>query len=408
MPFPSVAGVLKVWKRRIRDSGTGCLYRSPPSFQRAYGAVQRGLLRNPVPRASLNARPHLEAHPEEGRWLPVLESLRSGYADPITLPEDRAAFAAFRGPVFRDIGVAELRQAEIIGQHAIPYTRRGVLLHDLSFFEKQPPAEAYALVQPVRWHDLPGRTLSLGTPYACINYTHSLVDCLPRLDLARRAGLEPRDFDWVVLPRIPFDALREALLAALRVPDERIRWADTGVGLRCELLLQTSHPCGDQAPAYPPRIVEALPPGIAVTHTPAPGRRVYLARGPGRRHLRNEAEVAAVCAEFGFETVHSSSLKDSGDFVRLFAGCAAVISPHGAGLTNVIFMPPGGTVVELAPSDWRRPYYYTLAQGNGQRYAGLMGAAERWLRAEQDFTASFTIDLGKLRRLLGALFPSSV
>jgi hypothetical protein len=405
MPAIPATNRFKVWRRRLRDTGTRWLYRSPSCVQRFYGFLQRDLLRRPVPRLSVRARLYLEKHPDEGRWHPVFPEIISGYADPITLPEDHASFASFRAPVFRDTGIAELNDAEIVGQHAIPYTKRGVLLHDLTFFEKQPPAEAYAAFTPHTWHRLPGRTLSLGTPYACINFTHSLVDCLPRLHLARTAGLDPASFDQVLLPRIPFPLLRNALLSALFVPESRIRWADTGVGYRCATLFQTAHPCVDRAPAYPPWIASALPLGIAIAPS-STRRRIYLARGAGRRSLVNEAEVAAVCAEFGFETVASSSLKEASDYIRLFSGCSAVVSPHGAGLTNVIFMPPGGTVVELSPSDWIRPYYYTLAAGNAQRFAALRTKSDGLMLPAQDYTTSVIADLKKLRRLLAELFPA--
>jgi hypothetical protein len=406
MPATPAANRLKVWRRRLRDSGTHWLYRSPSWVQRFNGFLQRELLGRPVPRLSTRARPYLEKHPDEGRWHAVFPEIAAGYPDPITLPEDRATFASFRAPVFRDTGIAELHHAEVIGQHAIPYTRRGVLLHDLTFFEKQPPAEAYAARAPHTWHHLPGRTLSLGTPYACINFTHSLVDCLPRLHLARAAGLDPASFDQIILPRIPFPLLRAALLSALTVPESQIRWADTGVGFRCDTLFQTAHPCVDLAPAYPPWIRSALPPSLLTPPASTAVRRIYLARGPGRRALINETEVAALCSEFGFETVASSSLKDAAAYVRLFSESSAVISPHGAGLTNVIFMPPGGTVVELSPSDWIRPYYYTLAAGNAQRFAALRTGSDGVMLPEQDYTTSVIADLGKLRRLLTELFPA--
>jgi hypothetical protein len=403
MPAPTATARLKVWRRRLRDSGTRWLFQSPVWLQWLNGAVQRGLLRRPIPRLSVRARRYLEKNPSEGRWHPVFPEIVSGYADPITLPEDCATFASFRSPVFKDTGIAELNNAQVIGQHAIPYTRRGVLLHDLTFFEKHPPAEAYAARAPHSWHNLSGRTLSLGTPYACINFTHSLVDCLPRLHLANAAGFTPATFDHVLLPRIPFPLLHEALLAALHIPEAKIRWADTGVGYRCEKLFQTAHPCVDLAPAYPPWITTALPAGITLPHGSA-RRRIYLARGPGRRSLINEAEVSALCAEFGFETVASSSLKTASDYIRLFSECSAVISPHGAGLTNVIFMPPGGTVVELSPSDWIRPYYYTLASGNGQRFAALRTESDNVMLPEQDYTTSVIANPAKLRRLLTELF----
>ena len=77
------------------------------------------------------------------------------------------------------------------------------------------------------------------------------------------------------------DSSTDLRFSDLGVPENRLRYAETSVGYRCETLLQTSHPCGDQAPSYPSWIVDALPPGIAAA-APAPKRRVYLSRGPGR------------------------------------------------------------------------------------------------------------------------------
>ena len=45
-----------------------------------------------------------------------------------------------------------------------------------------------------------------------------------------------------------------------------------------------------------------------------------------------------------------------------------VIAPHGAGGTNIIFMPPGSTFVEIVASDQHGRVYGSLARQMGLRY----------------------------------------
>ena len=62
----------------------------------------------------------------------------------------------------------------------------------------------------------------------------------------------------------------------------------------------------------------------------------------------NENEVIALLESYGFDCLDLESVPFSTQ-VSSFAECEYLISIHGAGLTNSIFMPANGTVVELFP-----------------------------------------------------------
>ena len=81
--------------------------------------------------------------------------------------------------------------------------------------------------------------------------------------------------------------------------------------------------------------------------TGVPSRRVYITRrGEPLRRVENENQVVDVLTGYGFETIDAAELSFC-DQIRLFAQCEALVSVHGAGLTNCVFMPPGRRVLEL-------------------------------------------------------------
>lgn len=76
--------------------------------------------------------------------------------------------------------------------------------------------------------------------------------------------------------------------------------------------------------------------------------RLYLTRSSvKRRTVANEAATVSALEEYGFEVVDTAGMTFA-EQVRLFARCEALVSPHGAGLANMLFMSPGSPVLELA------------------------------------------------------------
>ena len=58
---------------------------------------------------------------------------------------------------------------------------------------------------------------------------------------------------------------------------------------------------------------------------------------------------------------------------RLFAETSVLVSVHGAGLSNMIFMAPGSTVVELISPDRLWPTYRSMADRLGLKYIAIVG-----------------------------------
>ena len=74
---------------------------------------------------------------------------------------------------------------------------------------------------------------------------------------------------------------------------------------------------------------------------------IYISRKAApTRNIDNEEELTDLLAGFGFEIIQAETFSFEQQ-VRLFSSCKLLLSIHGAGLTNCIFMPPHAILFEL-------------------------------------------------------------
>jgi hypothetical protein len=93
----------------------------------------------------------------------------------------------------------------------------------------------------------------------------------------------------------------------------------------------------------------ALPRGAVASRDKKP-RLLLIHRGHYRR-ITNEAEVARAAEAAGFEAVVAELRGDTGEAeqARVVNSFDVVLGMHGAGLTNAVFLPPGGVLIQVVP-----------------------------------------------------------
>ena len=84
---------------------------------------------------------------------------------------------------------------------------------------------------------------------------------------------------------------------------------------------------------------------LATTTSSSP-KRLYISRRNAARSLPGEREVEEHLTELGFLVIQPDNLSWS-EQINLFRAATAVVAPHGAGLSNLVFSEPGVQVVEL-------------------------------------------------------------
>jgi hypothetical protein len=199
-------------------------------------------------------------------------------------------------------------------------------------------------------------------------YFHWLADALPRLYAARDAAR-----DLVLLLPHGYERLG-FVTSSLKLFDvRRVEYVGADEVCVCERLLMPTHtaPSGHYNEPLVRELRDFLLEGCGAARggAAAGGARLYVSRGRApKRKLSNESEVARAVEEFGFRVVYFEEHPFE-EQVRLTAGAEYLVSNHGAGLTNVLFMPEGASVLELRREGEReRNWFFNLASAARVRY----------------------------------------
>ncbi len=187
-----------------------------------------------------------------------------------------------------------------------------------------------------------GRVLSLTSPGTATNYYHFLFDAIGRLEVLESSGVDA-DFDAIVVPHRA--SFQQQLLEWAGVSGPLIQLGRRESIVADRLVV----PSTPNSAVIAPRDTVAwlrrkfLPP-VAGPMT----ERIYITRGDavGTRCYLQEDELWPALESRGFRRVDPGSLAVR-EQVDLFSRAALVVSPHGAGLTNIVFAPPGAEVLEF-------------------------------------------------------------
>jgi capsular polysaccharide biosynthesis protein len=104
------------------------------------------------------------------------------------------------------------------------------------------------------------------------------------------------------------------------------------------------------------------------------GRKIFISRSKAtQRFITNEEEVVALVLSFGFE-VHIFEEYTLNKQVALMREANCLMGLHGAGLTNMLFMPPKGKIIEFRnKGDQHNNCYFSMASELDHSYFYLEG-----------------------------------
>lgn len=116
---------------------------------------------------------------------------------------------------------------------------------------------------------------------------------------------------------------------------------------------------------------------------PMPKKYIYLSREDAKaRSMRNEGALASALCDLGFTKLIATDLSFQ-EQVQAFSSASALVSPHGSGLTNMLFAPKNAHILELRPRYagdrgelWDRSYHI-LADLLGLPYSLLVFENEK-------------------------------
>lgn len=227
----------------------------------------------------------------------------------------------------------------------------------------------------------PPVTLAGDTAVVAVNlgarYCHWLLEELPRL-LALGNHLPSSSPERPALISHGGTAfIREAFasdgLAAWR---GRVIEAGKHTHFACEQLIVPGLTGRPGAPT--PRMLGLLCEFTAPLRRPATagrGGRLYITRElAGRRRVVNEAALWSQLEARGFVKLRLEELSWA-EQIAAFAQAREIVAPHGAGLANLVFCPPGVRIVEFFNRAYVNPCFWRMAALAGLDYRPVVSGA---------------------------------
>lgn len=232
------------------------------------------------------------------------------------------------------------------------------------------------------------------------NYFHWCTEVIPKLLIAQRKS---PSINALLLPhfcqtRFHIDSLQQLGF--------KYRVLEKGLMYKCRLLYHVTNQ--SEYPGYfHKETISHLSHWIKnqkATPSEQSKRDVFISRGKAaRRKLSNEIEIQQGLKKRGYEIIFAEDLSFENS-LQFFSSVRNLVSIHGAGLTNMIFMPRGSNVIEfLHPDTMINKCYFFLAKSLQHNYYYLNGRVKNKDSHLSHIESDLWVDPKKLFTLLDQL-----
>jgi hypothetical protein len=223
-------------------------------------------------------------------------------------------------------------------------------------------------------------------------FYHWIFEILPRLHLAEKGGFPLQHI--YVETSLPF---QKQTLEFLGVTNDQIIPSQVYGGVKTPQLVVPSVPL---VPSH--WVCQFLRDKIVPKLSKTNSLRLYVSRSDAsRRRILNEEQVERLLVNrYGFQKVELSrlSFKEQAEY---FLSAEAVVGPHGAGLSHLVFCNPKTPVLEIFSPTYVNICYWHICDRVGLPYYYLFGEGERPLDfVALNIDADITVDLPKLEAAL--------
>lgn len=240
------------------------------------------------------------------------------------------------------------------------------------------------------------------------NYSHWLIDVLPRVHLLKESGLFDQ-IDYFLVPTYKHDFQRDTL-AMLGISKDRIIEGDKHPHITADRIIASTAPRGtDQIIPYwlchylkttffnENFLKKKFPPFV------------YISRRDSKfRVVANEDQLVKLLDNYGFQTYVLSQLTFI-EKINLFSDAQIIISATGAGMTNMIFSKKGTKIIEIFNEGFVVGPFYDMAPKVDLDYHYIIsktGSKAKNLKQGQE--EDVTVNLDQVKQLLDKLLPDSL
>ena len=300
--------------------------------------------------------------------------------------------------------------ARVVGNDGVVITSDDKLLADVSI-------EVGVTSDNAEQHSIFGRlklpkatrineTIAVLSALGGSNYFHWMFDILPRIHLLQKSGLLGEVDKFLINELV--SSYQTETLEVLGIPNSQLIQSHPSLHIEAATLIIPSLPgiTGSMTKWSCDFLRESFLLRREATSVDKP-ERIYISRGKAAyRRIINEIEVVEILNSLGFVVVALEKLSVV-EQAAVMSSAKVVVSPHGAGLTNLVFCSQGCKVIELFAPAYVNPCYRALCNLLDLEYWYLLGKGTLPLNTSDDHLIKsvqddIEIDINDLLKTLAA------
>ena len=272
------------------------------------------------------------------------------------------------------VSIVFVKDALVYGSQGLVSDSRNRLLSDLSPLICPKPGRChhaelfhFRSKEPTFYINEP---LFLLASSGCFGYYHWLFECLPKLSHLWTLDI-PASVKYLV-PNTHLAFVVESLLF-YGVQLDQIISLDDSSKYFCSTLYASTPACPFGSPT--PAVLKFLRSRASeVSLSVGSPKFIYLTRADSSyRFVINEHDLVDTLAPLGFQVVELSKLSFRSQ-VSLFRSAICIVSPHGAGLSNICYLGQGSSIVELFHPEYVNVCFWGISSLLGIAYSYVVGS----------------------------------
>lgn len=229
------------------------------------------------------------------------------------------------------------------------------------------------------------------------NYFHWVINILPKIEFFEKSNMSIDKYIVDISKSFQLNSLRK-----MNFDMDKILPASNIKNLRAKNIIATYLPSDGCANASSLDFVRSK---LNIENF-RPTERIFISRknaNHGRR-VTNENEILDFLYPLGFKRYVLEDMTFE-EQVELFSHAETIISPHGAGLTNILFCPKGTNIVEMYNPKYRVRCFCILANLMQHNYYYILGDGLCPSLEEScyDCTGDMIIDINKIKKVVDLL-----
>jgi len=205
-------------------------------------------------------------------------------------------------------------------------------------------------------------------------YYHWFSDVLPRLFVLQSQNIS---FDKLLLPSFCLQEkyIHESLLPFNISHIEQLE-PHTRAKLDRLLALSPIAPTGNYRPAIMRGLQYLYRTYFNINEHKGSFKKIYISRAKApKRKVINEDEILPILQNYGYQPIVMEDLTFI-EQIKVIGSSDRLVSLHGAGLTNMLFMPETSKILEFRfPGDKHNNCYFSLSNALGFDYYYLIGSS---------------------------------